>query len=810
MRRRFRSSYRPFVQQLEVRCLLAAPVIDPIQVPLNIPVGKTLVVPISAVDPAGGSVSYTVTSSNPDVTVTQHTGNSFLELTVAGFGTMEFELFDDLTPQTVATISGLVNSGFYNGLTFHRVIPNFVIQGGDPNGDGTGGPGFSFNDEYNPQLVYSGNGQLAMANSGPDTNGSQFFITSGTQRGLDFNNAIFGQLIRGFDVLQAIESVPTSGKPNFRPLTPVVITSAQIVQDNSDAVFTLTDTGTTTETTNLTITASSSTGGSTTETLAAQVIADPTNDPPILGPVSDAVGPAGSPITVHLTRTDLENDASTFEAIVHDPANASAVLQNVTDTSADVVVTPLNGFTGAVQVTVGVEEKGATARGTTTGDLFDSHVVTVTFGDKPLTFTPGATINATEGGGTGAFTLGTLTDADTSASPTDFQIAINWGDGTLIDTTSGHLLGATDTPGIFRLIGLHAYKETGTFPIEVMVTDVHKSASDNGGATATTPLTGSPGLVANVTDAALAARAVPVMQSPAGPLTNTVLATFTDGNVLATAGEFAVRIDWGDGTNSPGTVSGSGGTFRVLGSHTYAAPGRYAPTVTITDTTTSAAFAGVSTAVTTSAVIGTANERFLAAAFQALIGQPIDAADLGRLNGMLARGVTRVKVVQQIEDLPQFQLVQVQNMYKSLLGAPPTSAQLAQALHSLATGGSLAKIQLELLTGSAFFQQRGGGSNAGFVSAVAQVFLQQSLDAAEQAKLVNELSSGTSRADIVRQIAGLQLAKEAAVTGVFQQYLQRPPNGQELSAEVQKLSKGEPILQLIAEVVGSTEFFDKV
>jgi len=219
MRRRFRSSYRPFVQELEDRCLLAAPVIDPLQVPLNIPVGKTLVVPISAVDPAGGSVSYTVTSSNPDVTVTQHTGNNFLEMTVAGFGTMEFELFNDLTPQSVAAISGLVNSGFYNGLTFHRVIPNFVIQGGDPKGDGTGGPGFTFNDEYNPQLIYSGNGQLGMANTGPDTNGSQFFITSGKQRGLDFNNAIFGQLVRGLPLVmkncEPLVSGPVLAMPSW-------------------------------------------------------------------------------------------------------------------------------------------------------------------------------------------------------------------------------------------------------------------------------------------------------------------------------------------------------------------------------------------------------------------------------------------------------------------------------------------------------------------------------------------------------------------------------------------------------------------
>src|SRR5207237_3636763 len=123
-------------------------------------------------------------------------------------------------------------------LTFHRIKPGFVIQGGDPSGNGTGGPGFSFDDEFNSTAIYSGNGQLAMANAGKDTNGSQFFVTIGAQRALDFNHTIFGQLVRGFDVLNAIDAVPTNPTTD-KPLTPVVITSAELVPDVSDAVVTL-------------------------------------------------------------------------------------------------------------------------------------------------------------------------------------------------------------------------------------------------------------------------------------------------------------------------------------------------------------------------------------------------------------------------------------------------------------------------------------------------------------------------------------------------------------------------------------------
>ena len=203
-------AYRPVVEGLEDRCLLAAPVVDPINfTPLNVPAGKTLFVPVTATDTDGNPLTYTATSSNSQISVTaRNNPHPYLDITVAGYSdVMVFQLFDDLTPNTVAIIGGLVKSGFYDNLTFHRVVPNFVIQGGDPNGNGTGGPGFTFDDEFNASAIYSGNGQLGLANSGPDTNGSQFFVTIGPQRALDFNQAIFGQLVRGFDILNEIDPV---------------------------------------------------------------------------------------------------------------------------------------------------------------------------------------------------------------------------------------------------------------------------------------------------------------------------------------------------------------------------------------------------------------------------------------------------------------------------------------------------------------------------------------------------------------------------------------------------------------------------
>ena len=112
-------------------------------------------------------------------------------------GTIRIELFDDKAPKTVANFEKLVGKGFYNGLKFHRVIADFMIQGGCPRGDGTGGPGYEFADEFHPELKHTGPGILSMANAGPNTNGSQFFITHVATPWLDGKHAVFGKVIEG-------------------------------------------------------------------------------------------------------------------------------------------------------------------------------------------------------------------------------------------------------------------------------------------------------------------------------------------------------------------------------------------------------------------------------------------------------------------------------------------------------------------------------------------------------------------------------------------------------------------------------------
>lgn len=158
-------------------------------------------------------------------------------------GDIVVQLFDDKAPKTVANFVGLatgtkewtdpktgekVKRPLYNGTIFHRVIPGFMIQGGDPLGNGTGGPGYRFEDEFHPELRHTKGGILSMANAGPNTNGSQFFITLGPTLHLDNRHSVFGELVKGQEVVVAIGAVSRDSRD--RPIKDVVLKEVVITR----------------------------------------------------------------------------------------------------------------------------------------------------------------------------------------------------------------------------------------------------------------------------------------------------------------------------------------------------------------------------------------------------------------------------------------------------------------------------------------------------------------------------------------------------------------------------------------------------
>ncbi len=386
------------IEALEGRELMVAS-LAPIA-PVTPPPGLGVQVPLDG-SAATGTQTFSVASSNPTVRATVAFGQ-FVTFNVthassgpndpAFDGALTFQLFDDLTPLTTSRIEQLVNQGFYTGRNFHRIAANFpgpndfIVQGGSVNGNGTGDvnqPGFPYPDEFVQQLAFTGTGQLASANSGDDTNSSQFFATTGSPRFLDFNHTIFGQLVSGRSTLDQITRV-AKGSDGTTPVTPVLISSATLAGANPNGVIHVDTTGASAgQSSVVTVTAVDPVDGTTaTQAFNVVVTPDSVNDRPFLNPVANLNVGLNQQAIFQIRGTDANpNDQLTYTVQGGVATNAFTPVTNgaaSVDANGIVTVTPNAGFSGNITLLLGVRDQ--TNRGAGTLDAptnFDTQVVTL-------------------------------------------------------------------------------------------------------------------------------------------------------------------------------------------------------------------------------------------------------------------------------------------------------------------------------------------------------------------------------------------------------------------------------------------------
>jgi cyclophilin family peptidyl-prolyl cis-trans isomerase len=460
----------------------AAPVIDPIPA-AGIPAGKTLILPVTASSPNGRPLTFTATSSTNRITVEVHTNQPFWKMsvvqaaaanapgafqtpfrggvvTVTNVGDMTFMLFRGLAPHTVDVFQGLTAGGFYNSNTiFHRVVPGFVIQGGDPNTNGTGGPVFRYEDEFHPRAIFSGSGQLAVANSGKDTDGSQFFVTAGPQRFLDFGYTLFGQLVRGFNVLTNILNTPTNGAA--RPLADVIITRTSFVPDNFDTVLTLAGTNAVGVAGTISVIADDGAGGRATNSFIATTITDTQNEPPFLYPntVTNLVAPVNGRLTNMVTALDLESNVLYWNVLYFDQnsyLNGSNSSFSIVNSQLQMIIVPRANYTGPIGFVIQVAPN-------TIPTTYDQQIYTFAFGDTaisvaPTNFTAPALRSFTN------LLLGTFTNGVPNSPTNNFAASINWGDNSI---SSGMIV--SNLAGRKEVRGSHTYTNAGNYPVYLTV-----------------------------------------------------------------------------------------------------------------------------------------------------------------------------------------------------------------------------------------------------------------------------------------------------------------------------------------------------
>lgn len=410
----------------------------------TVAIGSPLHIPIDAFDAEGGPLTVTVSVADPSLlSATVLTGNRSLRLDMDGYGDMVFELFEQRAPVATGRVATLAQNGFYDGIIFHRVVDDFVIQGGDPQGTGTGGSQLGqFDDDFHPDLQHNRSGVLSFAKSSDDTNNSQFFVTEVPTRFLDFNHSVFGQLVEGDDVREAISETHVGA--NDRPSNTVRINNATVFNDTENSVVMLKAVGGT-GTTNVTFTITDSDGNQFQEVVPVTVTQDvdaqgnPINSQPYLNPINDPIVTNGRDATLQLGSVDVEGDPVQY-FLTGTSANATAT---VNATTGLVEVTAAEGFTGSVDFAVGV--RAATGA----GSAADNQVVTFSFNQSAIATPTSIDLRASSDSGTSSAdnvtNIGSLTFDVTGVTPGATVQIVDTSDNTVIGvgTATGSTIAVT-------------------------------------------------------------------------------------------------------------------------------------------------------------------------------------------------------------------------------------------------------------------------------------------------------------------------------------------------------------------------------
>jgi hypothetical protein len=320
-----------------------------------------------------------------------------------------------------------------------------------------------------------------------------------------------------------------------------------------------------------------------------------------------------------------------------------------------------------------------------------------------------------------------------------------------------------------------------------------------------TKFSGSSGQIATFVDARLSATGVNVTVAHGVTATNVTVATFTDGDPNGLASQFKATITWGDGTAaSTGTIVASGSTFTVTGSHTFASPGRYTVSVAIQDS------GGSIASSISKAVVGSVNERFVSQAFLDLLQRPVDATGLQVFSAALDAGLPPSQVAQGITSSQEYRTDLIAADYQLFLHRTVDLAGLGNFLNLLAGGGTDEQVAVALTGSAEYFQNRGGGTNDGFLTALFQDALGRPIDAGARASFNQQLASGTTRGQVAATIFASTEYRQDLVGGYYLRFLHRPADSAGLGSFVSALANGAKDEDVIAALVGSGEYLARL